>query len=95
MTAHDGEDPTPIPRPRKALHDIESLAETQADQPVWRYDQRRKRGSDRTYSGYVKHIHGAHAERLRGELAEVVQELLEWATQQQSGDQSTEDGEAA
>jgi hypothetical protein len=35
------------------------------------------------------------AERVRGELAAVVLDLLSWAGKQQMGDQSVEDGEAA
>jgi hypothetical protein len=40
-------------------------------------------------------MHGADAERLRGQLADVIRDLLDWAAQQHTGDQSTEDGEAA
>ncbi|MFC0432577.1 hypothetical protein [Kutzneria buriramensis] len=95
-TPGDDQDAVVVPLPRKALDDyIESLPETGSDQPVWWYDQKQKRGGDRTYSGHVNHVHGAEAERVRGELAKVIQELLDWAAQQQSGDQSTEDGEAA
>lgn len=32
------------------------------------------------------HIHGAEAERVRGELADMIRDLLDWAAQQQSGD---------
>jgi hypothetical protein len=95
----DDRDAEVIPLPRKAFDDRESLPETGSDQPVWWYDQNRKRGGGRRYSGHVNHMHGAEAERLRGELADVVRELLDWAAQQQTGDQSsdhsTEDGEAA
>lgn len=101
MHAHDSnpddkENAVVIPLPRKAPDDdIENLPQIGHGQPVWRYNQDRKRGVERRYSGYISHIHGADAERLRGELAQVVQELLDWAAQQQSGDHSTEDGEAA
>jgi len=93
---HDEHEAVVIPLPRKAPdNDIENLPETGSDQPVWWYDQRRKRGEDRHYSGHVNHIYGTEAERVRGELADVIRDLLDWAAQQQSGDHSTEDGEAA
>lgn len=101
MHAHDSnpddqENAIVIPLPRKAPDDdIENLPQIGPDQPVWRYNQSRKRGVERRYSGYINHIQGAEAERLRGELAQVVQELLDWAAQQQSDQHSTEDGEAA
>ncbi|MGQ0773481.1 MAG: hypothetical protein ACT4NY_03535 [Pseudonocardiales bacterium] len=92
----DDRDAVVIPLPRQAPdNDIENLPETGSDQPVWWYDQRRKRGGDRKYSGHVNHIHGTEAERVRGELADVIRELLDWAARQQSDEQSTEDGEAA
>jgi hypothetical protein len=62
---------------------------------VWWYDQQRKRSADRRYAGRIDYVHGAEAERVRGELAAVVLDLLSWAAQQQSGDHSVEDGEAA
>lgn len=93
--ADDDRDEVVIPLPRKAPDDdIENLPHTASDQPVWWYEQKRKRGGDCSYSGHVNHVHGAEAERLRGELADVIRDLLDWATQQ-SSDQSTEDGEAA
>lgn len=92
----DNQDAVVIPLPRKAPDDdIGNLHQTGLSQPVWWYDQTRKRGGDRHFSGLVNHVHGAEAERLRGELAEVVRELLAWAAEQQSGDHSTEDGESA
>ena len=92
----DDRDAVVIPQPRQAPDDyLDDLPKAGSDQPVWWYDQKRKRSGDRTYSGHVNHVHDAEAERVRGELAKVIQELLDWAAQQQSGDHSTEDGEAA
>lgn len=89
------QDSVVIPLPRFVPdNDIESLPKTGLDQPVWWYDQQRKRGSDRRYSGHVNRIHGAEAERLRGQLTDVIGDLLDW-TARQSNDQFTEDGEAA
>ncbi|MFB9302374.1 hypothetical protein [Kibdelosporangium philippinense] len=86
-----------VPLTRKPFDGTENRPETGSGQPVWWYDQKRKRGSDRTYSGQVNHIHGVGAERLRGELADVIRDLLDWAAAQQQtdADQSIEDGEAA
>ena len=92
----DDRDATVIPLTRKTFDSSENPSGTGSGQPVWWYDQKRKRGNDRSYSGQVNHIHGAEAERLRGELADVIRDLLDWAVQQQhTGDHSTEDGEAA
>ncbi len=103
MNAHDNSpdngdndrDAIVIPLPRRTPGSTENLLETGSDQPVWWYDQNWKRGDDRRYSGYVNNIHGTEAERVRGELADVIRDLLDWAAQQQIRDQSTEDGEAA
>jgi hypothetical protein len=92
MNAHDNTPDNPgddrdavvIPLTRKAFDGIENLPETGSGQLVWWYDQKRKRGGDRTYSSHVNHIHGADAERLRGELADVIRDLLDWAAQQQT-----------
>jgi hypothetical protein len=67
----DDRDAVVIPFTRKAGDSREKLPETGSGQPVWRYDQERKRGNDRTYSGHVNHVHGAEVERLRGEPADV------------------------
>jgi hypothetical protein len=94
---HDSDrDAVVIPLPRQAPDDyLEDLLQTDSDQQVWWYDQKRKRG-DRRYSGHVNHIHGAEGERLRGEFAAVIGELLDWAAQQvQNQPDSTENGEAA
>lgn len=94
---HDSDRDAPvIPPPRQAPDDhLEDLAQTSSDQPIWWYDQKRKRGGDRRYSGHVNHVHGAEGERLRGEFAAVIGDLLEWAAQQvQNQSDSIADGEA-
>ncbi|MCX4097660.1 MULTISPECIES: hypothetical protein [unclassified Nocardia] len=88
-----------IPLRRKALrnnldNNREKRHETDPEQPVWHYDQVRKRSADRHYAGRVRYVHGPRAEQLRGELADVTQQLLEWAVQQQS-DNARQDGAAA
>lgn len=99
MHTHDNPDHDPdavaIPRPRKRPDDdIDNLPKMAGDQPVWWYDQNRKRGRDYCYSGQINHISSAEGERLRGELADVIRDLLDWAAQQQTDKESTEDGEA-
>lgn len=66
-----------------------------SEEPIWRYSQSRKRRSERHFSGHVGHVHGPQAERLRSELAGVLEELLDWAAQRQRDDLSTEGGAAA
>jgi hypothetical protein len=103
MNAHDNtpnkpsndRDAVVIPLPRTAPDDdIESLPPTGSDQAVWRYYQGRKRGANRSFSGHATSVGGAEGERLRGELAAVIGELLDWAARQ-SHNESIEDGEAA
>ncbi|MBY8855409.1 hypothetical protein K7711_02865 [Nocardia sp. CA2R105] len=72
----------------------ENAPEVGPAQPIWSYSQSRERRSERQFSGHVRFLHGTQAERLRGELADVVGELLEWAAKQQSADHSAEDGAA-
>ncbi|MFF3573709.1 hypothetical protein ACFYXQ_38720 [Nocardia jiangxiensis] len=73
---------------------IENVPEAGSTQPIWGYSQSRERRSERQFSGHVRFLHGAQAERLRGELADVVGELLDWAAKQQSADHSAEGGAA-
>lgn len=96
----DDLDSVVIPQPRIApdndITGIPKLPETGPDQPVWWYDQGRKRGGDRRYSGHINYIYGADADRLRGEFAAVVGDLLDWAARQQQSetdDLSCEDGD--
>ncbi|WP_147288927.1 hypothetical protein [Nocardia mexicana] len=96
----DNKDAVVIPLRRKAssnnsASNNEKPSETAPDLPVWRYDQSRKRVADQRYAGHVHYVHGARAEQLRGELADVTAQLLAWAVQQQSDDQSRQDGAAA
>ncbi|MFF3566885.1 hypothetical protein ACFYXQ_03790 [Nocardia jiangxiensis] len=74
---------------------IENVPEAGPVQPIWSYSQSRERRSERQFSGHVRFLHGTQAERLRGELADVVGELLTWAAKQRSDDHSAEDGAAA
>lgn len=95
----DDKDAVVIPLRRKApsnnSNNNEQPSETSPDLPVWRYNQSRKRAADQRYAGHVHYVHGARAEQLRGELADVTAQLLAWAVQQQSDDQSRQDGAAA
>jgi hypothetical protein len=53
--------------------------DTPSDQASWSYTGRIERGRVRHFSGHVTHLGGAAGERLRGELAAVISELLRWA----------------
>jgi hypothetical protein len=59
-------------------------------EPEFRYDQTWKRGKRRRYNGFVERIDGAEGDRLRGDLAAAVRDLLDWATQH-TRDQHTRD----
>ena len=89
-----------IPSPRPPLdNDIEDLPEIGSDDPVWWYDQPRKRGGDRRYWGQVERIGGVEGDQLRKDLAAAIRDLLDWADQQikksetDSEADSGEDGE--
>jgi hypothetical protein len=50
-----------------------------ARQDCWRYDCPDKSSRVRHFTGHVTYLGGAEGERLRGELAQVVRDLLLWA----------------
>lgn len=52
---------------------------TPSDQALWRYDSHSERGRVRRYSGHVTYLGGAAGERLRGEMAAAIHDLLVWA----------------
>jgi hypothetical protein len=69
-----------IPSPRPAPDDhIEVLPESGSGEPLWWYDQPRKRGEDRRYWGEVEWIGGPEGDRLREKLNDIVRDLLHWA----------------
>jgi len=49
------------------------------DQETWEYAGHSERGRVQQYTGHVTYLGGAAGERLRGELAAVIEELLRWA----------------
>ncbi|MGP4018813.1 hypothetical protein [Saccharopolyspora sp. 5N708] len=76
-----------VPLPCTAPDDhIEQLPETGPDQPVWQYDPKRTRGNARHFTGHVTRVGGAEGQRLRGELADVIGDLLRWARTQHHGE---------
>jgi hypothetical protein len=84
MTADPQHPPQPagviIPQPRSTPDDtIEDLTEFGPDNEVWRYDQRRKRNPHRRFTGHVTRVGGIEGERLRGDLAAIIRDLLDWA----------------
>lgn len=54
-------------------------ADAVAEDAVWQFTQKRPRVGVHTYRGYVRYIDGEYGEKLRGELAEIIAELLAWA----------------
>ena len=74
----------------------ERSQESGSDDPVWWYDQPRKRGDDRRYWGAVEWIGGPEADRLRDKLTEIVRDLLDWAHSERlksETDSATDSGE--
>ncbi|MDX8036567.1 hypothetical protein SK803_40775 [Lentzea sp. BCCO 10_0856] len=57
------------------------------------YNQMRNRTKNWTSSGHVRYVSGAEGDRLRGELAAVIRDLLDWASTQRV--EQADDQEAA
>jgi hypothetical protein len=83
-----------VPRPRPTPDDHpENLPDIGADQQIWQDNQTGKRGKQRRVTGHVTRIGGAEGERLRGELATIIRDLLNWAAQQSNDTQSGDDSD--
>jgi len=67
MSAQQGEQPR------------EDMPNTPTEHRGWRYTCRSERGRVTEYSGHVTYLGGAAGERLQGELAAVLRDLLRWA----------------
>jgi hypothetical protein len=81
----------PLPRPA-ADDDMSGLPVIDSGDPVWRYDQPRSRGrNNRHYFGHVDRIGGREGDRLRGNFAAIVRDLLDWA-KRHTETESREDG---
>lgn len=72
---HESFSPPEKSRENASFHQVD----VNYDQPSWCYSQAQKRTVSRTYSGYITYVHGAESARLRGRLAAVVNDLLQWA----------------
>jgi hypothetical protein len=57
------------------------------------YNQIRNRTKNWTFSGHVRYVSGTEGDRLRGELAAVIRDLLDWAATQRA--EQADDQEAA
>jgi len=107
--AHDFHIPSPRPAPDDDIAGLpdtpprsqseslpEELPESGSDDPVWWYDQSRKRGEDRRYWGEIEWIGGPEGDRLREKLNEIVRDLLGWAhTEQRKSETDSETGSDA
>ncbi|GDY33900.1 hypothetical protein [Gandjariella thermophila] len=71
--------PVQIPHPRRSPENTEARTGTHANSGTWSYRVRRKRAGQWTFTGHLVPVAPADAERVRGELARVVQDLLVWA----------------
>jgi hypothetical protein len=61
----------------------DNISQTGAYRGEWCYHQKTKRGQNRCYHGHIRRVGGTEGQRLRGELAAVLRELLEWAVDNQ------------
>src|SRR5262249_10491713 len=101
MTAAAQPTPQPavfVPQLRSAPDDdIDNLPEIGSEQPVWRYTQKRNRNDARRFTGHVPRIGGVPGDQLRGDLAAIIGDLLDWATRhaQTSQTQPREDSDTA
>lgn len=83
-----------VPPPRKPpVGDTEPLRDNSSSLDERQYNQIRNRTKNWTFSGHVRYVSGAEGDRLRGELAAVIRDLLDWAATQRA-DQA-DDQEAA
>ncbi|MGW4211715.1 hypothetical protein ACWEIJ_27240 [Lentzea sp. NPDC004789] len=83
-----------IPPPRKPpIGDTESLRDNGSRLNERQYNQIRNRTKNWTFSGHVRYVSGAEGDRLRGELAAVIRDLLDWAATQHA--EQADDQEAA
>lgn len=80
---------------KERIYCSEQIAESSNTDLSWTYDKQLKRGINCRFLGRVIDVRGTAADQLRNELTEVVQELLDWATQQMRDELHSEDGEAA
>jgi hypothetical protein len=68
-----------VPQPRSAPDDtIDNLPDIGSDQPVWRYTQKRNRNDNRRFTGHITRIGGVAGDQLRGDLAAIIRDLLDW-----------------
>jgi hypothetical protein len=77
-TAADNGSVSPRQRPRE---DLRTESDSPTEQSGWSYTGRSERGRARHFTGHVTTLGGAAGERLRGELAVAVRELLRWAAE--------------
>jgi hypothetical protein len=78
----DRGDATVIPLRKPAGISGDDRPENVTNDTGWRYHQKRKGKTGRTYSGHVTRVGGAEGERIRGDLAAVLADLLTWASGQ-------------
>ncbi|WP_235926359.1 hypothetical protein [Actinokineospora pegani] len=70
-----------IPLRKKAGISGDDRPEFVTDDTGWRYDEKRRGKPDRFYFGTVTRVGGTQGERIRGNLAAVLAELLTWASE--------------
>jgi hypothetical protein len=97
---HDFHIPSPRPAPDDDIAGLpaiqpkspsDAVPGTGSDDPVWWYDQPRKRGDDRRYWGEVEWIGGPEGDRLRERLNDIVRDLLDWANTERKKSETDSD----
>lgn len=67
---------------RQSFVDLDAQQpETDSDDTVWWYHQKRRGGNTRDYFGCITYVGGAEGKRIRQDLTTVLAKLLTWATE--------------
>lgn len=83
-----------VPLPQKPpVGDTKPLRDNGSEHNEWHYNQIGNRTKSWDFSGHVRYVSGAEGDRLRGELAAVIRDLLDWAATQHA--EQVDDQEAA
>lgn len=83
-----------VPLPDKPpVSGMEPLCNNGSEHHEWHYNQIGNRTKSWAFSGHVRYVSGAEGDRLRGELAAVIRDLLDWAATQRA--EQVDDQEAA
>ncbi|MFD5831655.1 hypothetical protein [Lentzea sp. NPDC060358] len=80
----------PLPQ-RPPVSDTEPLCDNGSEHDEWHYNQIGNRTKSWAFSCHVRYVSGAEGDRLRGELAAVIRDLLDWAASQRADQADTQE----